>query len=234
MKEENMQDITSVTRTKEQAKESYNKMSKSYDSFGRFERKYKIEGLTKLRILQQERILEIGFGTGSITTLIAEAVGEGGMVHGIDLSEKMKEIAQLKINKLNFERRVKLETGDACKLPYSSDFFDGIYISFTLELFDTTEIPIVLQECQRVLKHGGRICIISLSKKGKHKKITKFYEWIHKKYPVSIDCRPIYAEEALKQSSFTIKESKLMNMWGLGVEIILGIKTREDRILQLQ
>jgi len=219
-----MEDITRVTRSKEQAKLNYDKMSKKYDKFGRFERKYKIEGLKILNIAQGEHILEIGFGTGSITEMIANYVGEHGSVDGIDISEKMKEIAQMKINKENLENRVKLDTGDACKLPYPPNFFDGIYMSFTLELFDTDEIPAVLEECYRVLKANGRLCVISLSKKGKHDKITKIYEWIHGKYPVSIDCRPIYVEQALTKSRYKIKESKLMNMWGLGVEVVIGVK----------
>ena len=109
-------------------------------------------------------------------------------------------------------------------MPFEDGFFDGIFMSFTLELFPDDEIPVVLKECMRVLKSGGRLCVACMSKKGKQTTMMKLYVWSHKKYPGFVDCRPIFAGQAVESAGFNIANSTLMSMWGLPVEILLGIK----------
>jgi demethylmenaquinone methyltransferase/2-methoxy-6-polyprenyl-1,4-benzoquinol methylase len=119
---------------------------------------------------------------------------------------------------------VDLHCGDATNLPYKTETFDAVFSSFTLELFDTPEIPLVLNECWRVLKHQGRICIVSLSKYGKQNSMMKLYEWAHVKFPDIIDCRPIIVQQALMKAGFEIKQFTCRSMWTLPVEVVLGSK----------
>jgi demethylmenaquinone methyltransferase/2-methoxy-6-polyprenyl-1,4-benzoquinol methylase len=94
-------------------------------------------------------------------------------------------------------------------------------MSFTLELFDTPEIPKVLAECRRVLRPGGRLAVVSISKEQPRDPITRAFEWTHNHFPNLLDCRPVYARHALEASGLTIVSSDIGHMW-LPVEIILG------------
>ena len=76
---------------------------------------------------------------------------------------------------------------DASQLPFDTGFFDRIFMSFTLELFDTADIPAVLAECGRTLKRWGRMCIVSISRVGRLSLVARLYEWLYRKLPASFD-----------------------------------------------
>lgn len=220
-----MDPILRVCRTKAQAKESYDKISRFYDFFaGTFENKYRTIALEWLHVTNGETVLEIGFGTGQCLRHLAEAVGEQGKSYGIDISSGMLEISKKRLEAADLLERIELYCGDALHLPYADAKFDAVFMSFTLELFDTPEIPQVLGEVQRVLKPHGRLGVVSMSKEDGDSFMLRLYEWVHQKLPTYVDCRPIYVEEAIKDAGFAIKRKMKVKLFGLPGEIVLGVK----------
>ncbi len=217
------QTISRVLRSKETAKSSYNQMSRWYDLVsGSSEKKYRDLGLQKLNARPGEQVLEIGYGTGHCILALAQAVGSSGKVYGIDLSEGMQAISEARIREAGLIGRVDLRAGDATSLPFDANRFDAVFLSFTLELFDTPDIPLVLTQCRQVLRPGGRIVVVCLAKKAGL--AVDIYEWFHEKMPVTVDCRPILAQNDLIAAGFEICAVDSLLMWGLPVEIILAEK----------
>ncbi|MGO9776465.1 MAG: class I SAM-dependent methyltransferase [Terracidiphilus sp.] len=221
----NFQAALRVNRTKIQAKNSYDRMSRYYDFFaGGFEQNYRNLALDRLNIARGETVLEIGFGTGHCLKRMAEAVGEGGKVYGIDISSGMLQVSKQRLERADLWSRVELTCEDAMKMPYPDGKFDAVFSSFALELFDTPEIPLVLSEAKRVLKPRGRIGIVSMAKDDEASILLRLYEWLHQKLPQYMDCRPIYVEQSVKDAGFEIQHRERVSLLGLPGDIIVGIK----------
>lgn len=215
-------EILRVYRTKEQAKRTYDKISRIYDLItGPFERKFRDMGLNQLDVKEGETVLEIGFGTGHCLEEMAKRVGENGKAYGIDISSRMLDITRKRMEKKRLADTVELYCGDAMSMPYEDNMFDVVFMSFTLELFDTPEIPAVLKEIKRVLKPKGRLGVVSMSKEDGESWLLKAYEWIHKNFPVIADCRPIYVEKSIRDAGYSIKSKEKIKLFGLPGEIVV-------------
>jgi ubiquinone/menaquinone biosynthesis C-methylase UbiE len=218
-------EVIHVERSKESARAAYDRLSKWYDLLaGSSEKKFADIGLQKLDVKAGEKILEIGFGTGGSLVSLVGLAGRTGKVYGVDLSTGMFRVAQGKLKKNGILSRVELQCADAVHLPYPDNFFDAVFMSFVLELFDTPELPLVLQECKRVLQSNGRIGVVALSKQ---KRLSvRMYEWFHMRFPAYVDCRPIFARKTIEQAGFQIMDTTEMLMWGLPVDIVVAQKSK--------
>lgn len=214
--------VARVLQSKQERQAFYDKIAGVYDLLSEStEQAVRNVGVRKLAPAPGEHVLEIGFGTGHILVELARAVSPGGRVFGIDISPNMLTHAHQTVAQDGADDIVELTCGDAETLPYSDGSMDGIFMCFTLELFDTPEMPRVLAECQRVLKPGGRIVVAGISKEGKPGLVIKAFEWTHRHFPNLMDCRPIYVAQALDAAGFRVKDKSIEHMW-VPVEVVLA------------
>jgi demethylmenaquinone methyltransferase/2-methoxy-6-polyprenyl-1,4-benzoquinol methylase len=214
-----------VKRSRQAARITYNRYGLFYDFIGgQFERPYAMKGLIMMDVQPGESVLEVGFGTGHVILKLAKIVGKNGRVSGIDISDRMCAITRRRIHKAKLTDRVSLHCGDALSMPFEKATMDVLFMSFTLELFDTEDIPLLLRECYHVLKPQGRIGVVSLQKSNRYSLIEELYEWVHVRFPQWVDCRPIRAGHELKQAGFKLQQAQVQPMFGLLVSMIVAIK----------
>jgi demethylmenaquinone methyltransferase/2-methoxy-6-polyprenyl-1,4-benzoquinol methylase len=136
----------------------------------------------------------------------------------------MYAIALRRVSNAQMGSRVTLRVGDALTPPFPSAIFDAIFLSFTLELFDTPEIPVLLHQCLRLLKPNGRMGVVAIAKRHPTTWIQRLYEALHHYFPQWIDCRPIYTSQLLQDHGFLILEKQVLPMFGLQVELVTAKK----------
>ncbi len=218
-----MSSISRVPRSREAARQTYNQLSPWYDLLaGRAEAPFRDRGLAMLDAQVGETVLEIGFGTGHALVQLAKRVGDEGYVVGIDVADGMARRASARLEEAGLRGRVGVCVGDGANRLFAEAAFDALFMSFTLELFDTPQIPVVLRHCAAMLNAQGRLAVVALSKPEEPGVPVRIYEWVHERMPHWVDCRPIFVTEVLEEAGFRVLTSETQRMWGLPVTIALA------------
>jgi demethylmenaquinone methyltransferase/2-methoxy-6-polyprenyl-1,4-benzoquinol methylase len=100
-----------------------------------------------------DRVLDACCGTGDLAVAAQEV---GGTVTGLDFSERMLERARRKSGQVEWVQ------GDALALPFSDGSFDAATVGFGIRNLDELEGGLV--ELRRVLRPGGRLAILEITK----------------------------------------------------------------------
>jgi ubiquinone/menaquinone biosynthesis C-methylase UbiE len=110
--------------------------------------------ISKLNLRESDHILDVATGTGEPGLTIAAKL-KTGKVTGIDLSEKMLEVATEHAANRGVQN-FQTVCCDASEMPFEDDTFDGITCRLGFMFFP--EMEVTLREMIRVLKPGGVIC----------------------------------------------------------------------------
>ncbi|GGJ10214.1 demethylmenaquinone methyltransferase [Alicyclobacillus cellulosilyticus] len=130
-------------------------------SFGQH-KVWRAVAMRKLRVPPGARALDVAAGTGDWSLALAKAVGANGHVTGLDFCDDMLEVARRKAAARGLADRISWVHGDAMALPFPDDTFDVATIGFALR--NVPDVVQVLREMRRVVKPGGKVVSLELSK----------------------------------------------------------------------
>ncbi|ACL16468.1 class I SAM-dependent methyltransferase [Methanosphaerula palustris] len=113
--------------------------------------------IANLGVKKGQTVLDIGCGTGRLTSRVAKIVGDTGQVIGIDPSKERIEIARRNVPD-SPRSNISLEIGDANSLyHFQNNSFDIVYLNIVFHWIDNKKDA--LSQIYRVLKPGGLLGI---------------------------------------------------------------------------
>lgn len=130
--------------------------------------------MKKMAMKHGDSAVDLCCGTCDWSIALAEA-SETGCVMGLDFSAGMLEVGRRKVEEHKLQNRISLVQGNAMELPCGDNSYDYATIGFGLR--NVPDLVQVLNEMKRVVKPGGMIVCLELSKPMKQpfKGIYYFY-----------------------------------------------------------
>ena len=156
------------------------------------------EGLDQLGVGLDERVVDLGCGTGNLSAALLERLGAGGRVIAVDFSRRMLAVASEKLS----DRRLSLLLADGAWLPLADASVDRIVCYSTWPHF--TDHAAAAREHARVLRQGGMLHVW-------HTSSRETINGIHVEAggPVGADLLPPANELAavVERAGFTVTEA---------------------------
>jgi ubiquinone/menaquinone biosynthesis C-methylase UbiE len=222
--EKSMVEATHPTAEKIQG--YYTWRASNYDAGAGFEVEHHAEAIRLAGVQAGQRVLDVACGTGRASVGLAEAVGAAGRLDALDLTEAMIGKARVKIEKQGLSSRAYFKQGNARDLPYADNTFDLVYNGYMFDLIPRDGFLPIMREFGRVLKPGGKLVLVNMSKASTRK---TFYETIYEKGWAVMPCRPVLMSSTVEQAGFTDIQRVYRPTRGLvsllwGTEIVLARK----------
>ncbi len=137
--------------------------------------------MKKMAMKRGDSAVDICCGTCDWSIALADASKTGDVI-GLDFSAGMLEVGRRKVEEHNLQNRISLVQGNAMELPFEDNSFDYATIGFGLR--NVPDLVQVLNEMKRVVKPGGMVVCLELSKPMKQPFKGVYYFYFQRVLPL--------------------------------------------------
>ncbi|MDP2257519.1 MAG: class I SAM-dependent methyltransferase [Polaromonas sp.] len=130
--------------------------------------RYRRQALVRGGLKAGMKVLDVGVGTGLVAAQACILTGNPALVTGVDPSPGMMAASKL-------PKTMVLLEGRAESLPFPDNHFDFLSMGYALR--HISDLGVAFAEFERVLKPGGRLCILEITQAK-----SRFGRWLLKSY----------------------------------------------------
>jgi len=112
--------------------------------------------IERLRLKPGDRVLDVACGSGASAIPAAQSVGESGTVLGVDLAERLLELARAKARQLGLTN-IRFQVGDMERSGCADENFDAVVCVFGI--FFLPDMARAVRELWRMVRQGGQLAI---------------------------------------------------------------------------
>ncbi len=117
--------------------------------------------VAEVRRAEPRDVLDLATGSGDVAFALAQALPAGTPITGMDFCQPMLDEAMTKQVARGDSPAITFRQGDGMNLPLGNALFDAVTVSFGLRnMADRNQ---ALTEMHRVLRPGGRVCVLEFS-----------------------------------------------------------------------
>jgi len=201
----------------------YRHLAPGYDAWARHtEGKARDRCLELAGIRDGEAVLEVAVGTGMAFVEILKK-NPHGRNEGIDITEEMLARARRRVEWMGV-RNYRLQVGDAYHLELPDETFDVLVNNYLFDLLPVGDFPTVLSEFRRVLKPGGRLVTVNMTRGERW--YHSLWEMVYRIQPAWLGgCRGIELVPFLEAAGFQVSSREYVSQLGFASEVVRAIKT---------
>jgi SAM-dependent methyltransferase len=146
----------------------------------------------ELQLRPENRVLDVGSGSGALLQQLASKVAFQRPPVGIDLSASMLGLGRER-------RRISLIEGSGTQLPFADESFDVVTSAHVVKHLDDASLLELLREVRRVLTHGG-IAVLWEFAPTRSRRLNAWNEWV-----VTLGIRDCYLRSYAALSAFALE-----------------------------
>ena len=130
--------------------------------------RYRRQALIRGGLKTGMKVLDVGVGTGLVAAQACILTGNAALVTGVDPSRGMMAAGKLPDTMVLMEGRAE-------SLPFPDNHFDFLSMGYALR--HISDLGVAFAEFERVLRPGGRLCILEITQAQ-----NRFGKWLLKNY----------------------------------------------------
>ena len=166
-------------------------------------------------------ILDVAVGTARLFREIMKR-NPSGQNYGIDISRGMLAKAKSKLS-IQGSQNYSLEIGSAFDINMDDDSVDILFNNYMFDLIPFDQMDTVIEEFKRVLKPGGKLVLVNMTKGEKFG--ANIYEFLYRiSSKLMGGCRGVQQSERLTQHGFQIKSREYVQQMLFPSEVILAVR----------